>query len=91
MAPVSNHVTILHTKQGQSALQRTTQRNHCRISELRPPFDIGFAPLDERGEGLKAGGHEVLESICVAFGVRGRLPVSLVWCYWAQWIELGFI
>lgn len=82
---------MLHTKQGQSTPQRTTQRKHCHISELRPPFDIGFAPLDERGGGLKAGGDEGLKSVCVAYGVRGRLRLSLVWYYWAQWIELGFI
>lgn len=72
---------MLHTKQGQSTLQRTTQRKHCHISELGPPFDIGLAPVDERGEGLKAGGDEGLKSICVVYGVRGRLRMSLVWYY----------
>lgn len=68
---------MLHTKQGQCTLQRTTQRKHCHISELGPPFDIGLAPQDERGEGLKGGGNEGLKSICVVYGVRGRLHMSL--------------
>uniref|UniRef100_A0A4W6BUJ4 Choline transporter-like protein n=1 Tax=Lates calcarifer TaxID=8187 RepID=A0A4W6BUJ4_LATCA len=48
---VTNHVTIPHTKQGQSIPQRTTQRKQCDTSEPRAPFDLGFAPLDESGEG----------------------------------------
>lgn len=75
---VTNHVTIPHTKQGQSIPQRTTQRKQCDTSEPRAPFDLGFAPLDESGEGLKAEGNEGVKSICVAYGIRRRLRMSLI-------------
>lgn len=82
-----NSVTILNTKQGQAALQRVAQRKRCCKSKPGPLLDIGFPPLDERGEGLIAGGDEGLKLICVAYGVSS---MPLAW-YCAEWIELAFV
>lgn len=55
------------------------QRKHCHISKLRPPFDVGLPPRAERGEQLKAGGDEVLKSICIVCVVGLGCICPLYW------------